>query len=68
MKYNKAVECDFCGEIQVSVSKGSFSEFIKNIQWIQVIHTNGHSDEFCCIGCKDAHELDMSYQDKLTNP
>jgi hypothetical protein len=51
MKYTKAVECDFCGQIEVSTTKSRFKSWFKLIRWIQVVQGNGITKEFCSKEC-----------------
>ena len=51
MKYTKAVECDFCGKIEVSTLKTPFKTWFKFIKWLEVINGNGSKNEFCSQEC-----------------
>lgn len=64
MKYTKAVECDFCGRIEVSVNRKSFKTWFKFIEWLQIIQGNGLTKEFCSKECYDNYKSDISTENK----
>jgi hypothetical protein len=51
MKHFKAVECDYCGDFQLSTLKKTLKSFLKNIKWFQIINSNGTTNEFCSKEC-----------------
>ncbi len=64
MKYCKAVECDYCGNIQLTTLKRTFKSFLKNIKWFQTINENGTTNEFCSKECIDNYKQDISNENK----
>lgn len=64
MKFTKAVQCDNCEEIQLSMSISSFKSFLKNIGWLQVINGNGTTSEFCCKKCYEEYKKTISFENK----
>lgn len=51
MKYNKALECCGCGEIQLSNTKLSFERLARNIGWLWKYDSTGKDYQFCSREC-----------------
>lgn len=60
MRYTKAVECDFCGHIELSISSKSFKTWFKMINWLALINGNGTTKEFCSKKCYENYKVDIS--------
>lgn len=65
MKYTKAVECDWCGGLQVTTIKTTFKKWFKNIKWLQQINGNGTTNEFCCNECCELFKKEFLDKSKI---
>lgn len=66
MRYTKAVECDWCGRIEVSVTKKPFKLWFKFIGWFDVLNGNGTTNHFCSEECVKLHKEDIKNNLVLT--
>ena len=59
MKYTKAVQCDWCGSVELSINNDGFKKWFKFLGWLQIVNGNGTTNEFCTQECYDLHKKDI---------
>lgn len=62
MKYTKAVQCDFCGSLELSISKKKFESWFNFLGWLKITNSNGIDHEFCSNECYEKYRKETVEQ------